>query len=273
MFRGFYTAASGMISQQRRQDLLTNNLANANTPGYKADRASLRAFPNMLLSRMGETNVGTQGIPMNDRVGPIATGVYMQEALPNYRQGDLRETGNNLDIALLQGTVPINEDTGTAGALFFTVENEAGELRLTRNGNFTVDANSNLVTSTGDYVLDTAGNRIMVEGTNFKLGENGVINETEAQIGISLIENPNDLEKEGNGLFSLENEADIIAVNGNTDVTYQLKQGFVERSNVDVEQTMVQMMSAYRTFEANQKVIQAYDRTMEKASNEIGRLG
>ncbi|WLD93125.1 flagellar hook-basal body protein [Alkalihalobacillus sp. AL-G] len=272
MFRGFYTATSGMIAQQRRQDMLTNNLSNVNTPGFKADRSALRSFSNMLLSRMGETNVGNREIPTNKRVGSLATGVYMQEALPNFRQGDLRETGNSLDIALLQGTVPVNEETGAAGALFFTVENEAGDLRLTRNGNFTVDANGSLVTSNGDFVLDSAGNRITIESNNFTLDPNGVIAGSGTQIGISLIENPNDLEKEGNGLFSLENQEDIIAANGNENVSYQLKQGFVERSNVNVEQTMVQMTSAYRTFEANQKVVQAYDRTMEKAANEVGRL-
>lgn len=272
MFRGFYTAASGMISQQRRQDLLTNNLANANTPGFKADRSSLRAFPDLLLSRIGETSVGGRAIPTNSRIGALATGVYMQEAMPNFRQGDLRETGNILDIALLQGAVPVNEETGTAGALFFTVENPEGELRLTRNGNFSVDPNGNLVTSTGDYVLDADRNRIAVEGSNFTVGPDGVIAETGAQIGIAVVENPNELEKEGNGLFSLENEADLAQANGNADVSYQLKQGFVERSNVNVEQTMVEMMSAYRTFEANQKVVQAYDRSMEKAVNEVGRL-
>ncbi|WP_261130987.1 flagellar hook-basal body protein [Bacillus sp. Marseille-Q3570] len=273
MFRGFYTATSGMISQQRRQDLLTNNLANANTPGFKADQASLRAFPQMLLSRLGETNVGGHSIPTSKQVGPLATAVYMQETMPNFRQGDLQETGNNLDVALLQGAVPINEETGVQGALFFTVQNEEGATRLTRNGNFSLDANGNLVTSTGDFVLDTEGNTIQVDGSDFTMDANGRIIEAGAQVNVALIENPNLLEKEGNGLFVAGNEDTIIPAVGNPEVSFQLKQGFVERSNVDVEQTMVEMMNAYRTFEANQKVLQAYDRTMEKASNEIGRLG
>ncbi|MGM7703036.1 flagellar hook-basal body protein [Pseudalkalibacillus sp. Hm43] len=273
MFRGFYTAASGMISQQRRQDMLTNNLANANTPGYKADQASLRAFPQMLLSRLGETNIAGNSVPTKKQVGTLATAVYMQEMTPKFRQGDIQETGNRLDVALLQGAVPTDEETGAQGSLFFTVRNEAGELRMTRNGNFSLDANGNLVTSNGDFVLDTNGNPIQVDSTDFTMDTNGFIPQANAQVNVALVENPNLLEKEGNGLFRLENEEALVAANGNPEVSYQLKQGFVERSNVDVEQTMVEMLNAYRTFEANQKVLQAYDRTMEKSSNEIGRLG
>ncbi|MCF6138872.1 flagellar hook-basal body protein [Pseudalkalibacillus berkeleyi] len=273
MFRGFYTAASGMIAQQRRQDLLTNNLANVNTPGYKADQASLRAFPQMLMSRLGETNMGDHSVPTKKQLGTLATAVYMQEALPKFKQGDIQETGNRLDVALLQGAVPTDEETGTQGALFFTVQNEAGDLRMTRNGNFSVDANGNLVTSNGDFVLDTNGNRIVVGGSDFEMDSNGFIPQANAQVNVALVENPNLLEKEGNGLFRLEEEAGFGSAIGNPDVSYQLKQGFVERSNVDVEQTTVEMLNAYRTFEANQKVLQAYDRTMEKSSNEIGRLG
>ncbi len=93
----------------------------------------------------------------------------MQETMPNFRQGDLQETGNNLDIALLQGTVPFNEETGSQGALFFTVETEQGATQLTRNGNYSLDANGNLVTSNGDFVLDTNRNRIQIEGSDFRL--------------------------------------------------------------------------------------------------------
>ncbi|WP_349408794.1 flagellar hook-basal body protein [Pseudalkalibacillus sp. SCS-8] len=273
MFRGFYTAASGMVAQQRRQDLLTNNLANANTPGFKADQASLHAFPQMLLSQLGGKEVGGKTIPTKNQLGTLATAVYMQEAVPAFRQGDLQETGNNLDIALLQGAVPTDEESGAEGALFFTVQNGQGEVRLTRNGNFSLDEAGNLVTANGDFVLDTNGDPIQIEGTEFTMDSNGVIRETGVQMNVGLVQNPNLLMKEGNGLFRLEEEDGLVPATDDPNVSYQLKQGFVERSNVDVEQTMVEMLSAYRTFEANQKVLQAYDRTMEKSSNEIGRLG
>src|SRR5690554_8122228 len=100
MLRGLYTAGSGMIAQQRRQEMLTNNLANANTPGYKADQASLRSFPNQLIKALGTDHMQKYG---TNRVGELSTGVYMQERTPNFRQGDINETRNNTDIAILQG--------------------------------------------------------------------------------------------------------------------------------------------------------------------------
>lgn len=77
MFRGFYTAASGMLAQQRRTEVLTNNMANANTPGFKADQTSLRSFPEMLLKRMGQQTVPTENglnFPFNNEVGRLTTG-------------------------------------------------------------------------------------------------------------------------------------------------------------------------------------------------------
>lgn len=78
--------------------------------------------------------------------------------------------------------------------------------------------------------------------------------------------------KEGNGLYRTEDGTELGAAAGNPDVAYQLKQGFLEGSNVDVSRSYTEMMTAYRAFEANQKVLQAYDRSMDKAVNEIGRV-
>ena len=99
MFRGFYTVASGMLSQQRKTEMLTNNMSNANTPGYKADQASMRAFPEMLMDRMDSTSIPTEkklSLPFNERVGKLNTGVYMQETIPSFVQGDLQETGRGI---------------------------------------------------------------------------------------------------------------------------------------------------------------------------------
>ena len=100
MFRGFYTAATGMFAQQRRTELLTNNMSNANTPGYKSDQSSIRAFPEMLLQEFGKQNVpGQNGLktPSASFVGAINTGAYLQETMPAFAQGALEETGNTTD--------------------------------------------------------------------------------------------------------------------------------------------------------------------------------
>lgn len=274
MIRGFYTAASGMIAQQRRQEMLTNNIANADTPGFKEDTASLRAFPNMLIKAIGVDN---RPFGKSQNVGELTTGAYLQERTLNFRQGDMQETNNNTDIALLQGNVPINEATGKPGALFFTVENEIGETRYSRNGNFTIDGNGFLTTGEGFYALDNTGERINVGNEDFNMTREGLITNQEGvavtQLNVVLVADPNQLVKEGNGLLRYEGALPVVTAIGNDNVTYQLQQGFIERSNVDTAQSMTDMMTAFRAFEANQKVLQAYDRSMEKAVNEIGRLG
>ncbi|KGA97068.1 flagellar basal body rod protein subunit C [Alkalihalobacillus alcalophilus ATCC 27647 = CGMCC 1.3604] len=275
MLRGMYGAAAGMLAQQQRQEMLTNNLANVQTPGYKADQATIRAFPSMMLAAMN-----TSSGPMNQNkvIGELATGVYVQEHVPNFKQGDLNQTGNTTDLALLQGVLPEGEN-GVQGGLFFTVTGDDGALRYTRNGQFTVDGEGVLTTSSGHRVLGTDGQALEVGNTSFSVNENGVILSNEGdiigQLGIVYVENPLDLTREGNGLltYSGEEAEDFPQAIGMDDITYQIQQGFVEKSNVDPTQTMAEMMSAYRAFEANQRVLQAYDQSLQKAVNEIGRLG
>ena len=260
MIRGLYTAASGMIAQQRRQEMLTNNMANANTPGHKADQASLRTFPRMLIANLSQAHESSSN--------ELATGVYLQETIPNFLQGSLMETGKDTDVALIDGNLPENS------TLMFAVQTEDG-IRYTRNGNFTVDNDGRLITRQGMPVLDVNGNAIFLQSEQFRILTDGTILENDVpvtQLNVFLIDDANQLVKEGNGLFRNDGAAAASAV-GNPDVTYQLQQGFLERSNVDLQQTMTEMLNTYRTFEANQKVLQTYDETLDKAVNQVGRIG
>lgn len=275
MFRGFYTVASGMLSQQRKTEMLTNNMSNANTPGFKADQASMRAFPEMLMERMDSTSIPTENklsLPFNQKVGALNTGVYMQETIPSFSQGDLQETGRSLDIALLDVSMPANEE---AGSVFLAVEGADGNPRYTRNGNLTVNGNGFLTTNSGFYILDENGERIQLDSDRFTVGEKGQILVDEnivATLGVGYSEDPNRLVKQGDGIFATEGNVPLPDAYEEADVSFTTKQGFLERSNVDASRTMTDMLSAYRAFEANQKVLQAYDRSMEKAANEIGRV-
>lgn len=278
MFRGFYTVASGMLAQQRRTEMLTNNMANANTPGFKADQSSLRAFPEMLLQRFDEQKVPTVNglnLPVNKQVGPINTGVYMQEVMPKFIQGDLQETGQSTDLAFLDVVMPQNQETGYSGSIFFTVQNAAGETRYTRNGDFTLDGQGFLTTSSGNFVLDAGGNRIQLSSDQFKVDESGLLQGAAGEnvlLGIGYSANPFQLVKEGDGLYRTEGGA-LGDARAQAGVQFSLQQGKLERSNVDVSRTMTDMLTAYRAFEANQKVLQAYDKSMDKAANEVGRIG
>lgn len=277
MYRGFYTVASGMIAQQRKTEMLTNNMANANTPGFKTEQASIRSFPEMYLSSLESTRIPTEkgfNIGGISPIGPVSTGVYMQETLPLFTQGQLQETQLPTDIALVDGQLPIDAETGIQGAVFFTLEGEDGRF-YTKNGNFALDADGYLTNPTGHYVLDTNGNRIPLENDNFTVRADGVIMEggnVGPTIAISFSDRPDTLLKSDNGLFSTQDGENLVAAQGAVGVTYSMQQGFLERSNVDSARTMTDMLTAYRAFEANQKVLQAYDRSMEKAVTEIGRV-
>jgi flagellar basal-body rod protein FlgF len=273
MLRGFYTAASGMLAQQRQIDMNSNNMANANTPGYKVDQSSLRAFPEMLLTRMGGSESGTpKGMVHSGVVGPLNTGVYMQEATPLMKQGDIRETGNITDLAIWNGSMPVNPETNEEGAVLYQVQGAEG-VSYTRNGKFSLDGQGYLTTNQGNFVLNEEGEPIRIESDSFAVNEYGGIEVDGLQvnrIALAYADKPSDLVKGGNGLFNsdepLPNAGDIEGVE------FSLKQGFIEGSNVDLQQTMTNMMNSYRMFEMNQKVLKSYDQSMEKAVTEIGRV-
>ncbi|SDB81347.1 flagellar basal-body rod protein FlgG [Pelagirhabdus alkalitolerans] len=273
MLRGYYTAASGMLTQQRRQDTLSNNISNAQTPGFKQDQAAVRAFPEMLIQRMGSEELPTTrrfNVPNGGQVGSINTGVYVQETIPDHAQGGLEETGMSTDMALVNGTIP-----DEAGGLFFTIQNAEGEERYTRNGNFTVDGEGFLTTNQGYYVLDQAGEPVFTDGQQFEVTPEGIVEVGDEAIplDISYTENVNDLIKDDEDLFMLEGEdGEIVDARDLADVTFSVEQGSLETSNVDEVQTMTDMMQAYRNFESNQQVVRAYDQSMDLAVNQIARL-
>jgi len=272
LFRGYYMAASGMISQQRRQEMITNNVANANTPGYKAYQASLRSFPELLIQQMN-----THRLPLQESIskrtkhpiGSLNTGVYVQELTPNFSQGLLRETDMATDMAIVDGDYP-----DEVGAVFFKVQNDAGDIRYTRNGNFQVDGAGYLTTNEGYYVLDRGDNPIFTDGLEFTVAAEGTIEvgNNIIALGFAYIANTNELTKEGMDLFNPE-PGNVVAVDPATvGASYTIQQGFLEGSNVDPAQSMVEMIQAYRNFELNQRVLKEFDSTMEKTVNVVGRL-
>ncbi|UJF33259.1 flagellar hook-basal body protein [Paenibacillus hexagrammi] len=298
MLRGLYTAASGMISEQRRHDTITNNIANINSPGFKQGNSLSRSFPEMLIStiRGGE---GASTAP----IGKLNTGVFAEENISLHAQGDLQETQNPFDFALVSNIqVPgvafdatgkyVNEngDRTFQPQALFTVLNANGEPRYSLNGKFTVDPSGQLVNANGNQVMGKDGQPIVLMDPatgeairSFKVTDKGefldpegrpMLNAAGEPIGLMLsrAEDPNRLLREGNGLYRINpgDEATVTQVAPGDQV--EVRQGFVERSNVDSAQSMVDMMSALRAYEANQKVIQFYDKSMDKAANDVGRV-
>lgn len=292
MLRGMYTAAAGMIMQQRKHDAITNNNANIDTPGFKRIESMSRSFPEMLLARIQNEHNETRVVPM----GRLHTGVFVEENLPVFLQGDLQETGNPFDFALIS-EIGIDgvvfDDSGKyispdgevifRPQAFFTVLDHNGEERYTRNGKFTVNALGELVTYEGYRVMSDEGQPIVLRDSETDmlldravLDSNGMFvtesGQPIARLQIMRVDQPYLLLSDGQGLYRADPDNLALAAPINADDQVQVRQGFIERSNVDPIRSMVDLNLALRSYEANQVVIQYYDRSLDKAVNEVGRV-
>ena len=289
MLKGLYTAYTGMLNEQHRMDVLTNNLANATTNGFKKEGTTSQAFDTVLaykikdlsepgnLPRPMATNRAIDqdevNNPLNEdylerrvRKTGLNLGVKIGENYVDYSEGPIKETGNPLDLAL--------SDRG-----FFAVEytNKAGETstKYTRDGNFTMNRLGFLQTQDGDYVLDEDGRRIQMDtALSVGINRNGdVIQDGNlvATIGIVDFEDYNYLERFGENYFqTIEGATELDR--GETGVDTQVLAGYLEMSNISVVTEMVNMITLQRQYESNQKVITTYDDTLEQAVSQNGRL-
>jgi flagellar basal-body rod protein FlgG len=277
-----------MIAQQRRHDTITNNIANLNTPGFKANNAVNRSFPEMMISALGGPNV------TNSSIGKLSTGVFSEESMMSMTQGDLQETYRSQDLALVSDIL-VNgatfdasgkyvTDTGEVSykpQAFFAILSPQGEERYTRDGSFKTAQDGTLLTSDGLQVVGANGQPIVVNVPWEEVGVTGdgrLVNASSGlplagspQLRIMRVDNPYLLVREGDGRFRYTgNGAGIRQITANERVS--VRQGFLERSNVDASQSAVDIMAALRAYEANQKVIQTYDRSLDKAVNDVGRV-
>jgi flagellar basal-body rod protein FlgG len=277
-----------MIAQQRRHDTVTNNIANLNTPGYKAMNAMTRAFPDMLISAMGGEDV------RSGPIGRLNTGVFAEENRLSFGQGDLSETYRPQDLALVSDIL-VNGATFDASGkyvdpngnviyqpqAFFTVQTADGQREYTRDGSFKTALDGTLTTSDGVPVLGTNGQPIVLNGSwdDIAVSPDGILYSKalqqplpgSPQLLLTVVNDPNQLVRQGNGRFQYEGAPAGIRPMAAGD-RVQVRQGYLERSNVDPAQSMVDIMSALRAYEANQKVIQFYDNSLQKAVNEVGKV-
>lgn len=261
MVRGLYTAWTGMTNEQKRLDVIANNMANASTTGYKKQGVTSQSFDDELTLRIHDNNSYTT---VNRRIGNMNLGVKIGETYHDFSQGSLRETGGIYDLAL-------------SGDGFFTIQttNKQGvtSTKYTRDGSFTVNTDGYLVTKDGDYVLDTNGARIQIPGaqtaSNIAFDQKGnvIVNgQTVATLGIASFANPQALLLYGENLYEATEAAGLQAS------TATVNQGYLEMSNTNVISEMVDMITITRAYEAGQKMIQTVDNTLQKAVNEIGRV-
>lgn len=243
MLRGIYSAAAGMTTQYKAINVLGNNTANVNTTGYKQSSVSLTDFGEELAKR---TSDGAE-------VGIMPYCVVLDKETTDLTQGDFQSTGINTDIAI-------------DGSGFFAVRSTTGELKYTRAGDFTVDAQGFLALPTGDRLLSSNGAEINVGDDNFDVSYGGTITRsdgTTANIGIFTSANQQNITKRKDGFF------DINGAVGTTAVT---RQGWLENSNTDVVKNTVGMMAATRNFQGCQQAYETLAETLDKLVTQIGSI-
>jgi flagellar basal-body rod protein FlgG len=241
-------------------DVLSNNLANVNTNGYKADKLAASSFNKMLLSRIDDAPPGVFAkINQPPQVGQaeMAGGVTDNRYI-DFAPGGITFTENPLDLAL-------------DGPGFFTLDGGNGQVFYCREGAFTIDSDRYLINQSGLRVLDEAGQPISI----YSPGEIKVDSDGSISIGglpagkLWIVEftDVNTLTKAGHNLFSSA-AAGGYAPAGSTEVI----QGAIERSNVNAVYSLTQLLAKFREFEAAARTIDTIDRTLDKVVNEVGRI-
>jgi flagellar basal-body rod protein FlgG len=249
MFRGLYIAATGMMLQRRKMETIVNNITNSDTNGFKKDYLISHSFDDVMLQRINDVNVVSQ----TRFVGPLNFGTQVDMIVTDFDIGNFEDTGSTTDLLI-------------AGDGFFVIETPQGE-RYTRAGAFQINSGGYLIDGNGYFLLGTQG-RIYVGNENFRVADNGSVfigDELVNKVRVVSFADNGMLRKEGNNLYSslaepAENAQGIV------------KQGFLENSNVEIAREMVDMLSVYRAYETNQRMITMIDEINGKAVNEIGRV-
>ena len=250
MVRGMYIAGTGMLLQRRLMENITNNITNADTTGYKKEHLVSHSFEDVLIERIKDTSV----VGWTRYVGPLNFGTQIDQLYINFEQGSIEGTGRSTDLAL-------------AGDVFFVMQTTEGE-RYARTGAFYIDDQGYLVDGEGNFLLGENG-PIYTGGLNFTVDMQGGVwldGVYADRIRVVSFDDNGSLRKQGSNLyFSLDGPAAAAQ-------PYAIHQGFLEISNVDIAREMVDMLTVFRTYETNQRMLTMIDETIGKAVNEIGRL-
>ncbi len=259
MVRALYSAWTGMVNEQKRMDVVSNNTANADTTGYKKMGATSQSFDEELAIRANDMDREFS----RRRIGELNGGVKIGETYTDYSQGNLKVTEGTYDFAL-------------GGSGFFTIrttdKSGAVHTRYTRDGSFTVTRDGYLVTKDGDSVIGVDGNPIQIPGAQtaqVTVDELGNIYANDVYVNqFALV----DFADYDTVILYGENMWEATEATQINPATPTVHQGYLEASNVNVVDEMVDMITVTRAYETNQKMIQTIDRVLDKAVNEIGRI-
>jgi len=248
MLSGFYTAASGLLMQQRNLNVSSNNVANLKTPGYKAQQVISTTFAEVLVTRQERNNSQVIGGRTQMRV--------LDDVFSDFEPNYLEETGRELDFAI-------------SGEGFFNIQGQDRNY-LTRNGSFEIDEEGYLVLAGVGRVLGKDG-PLRVVTNDFTVEADGTVkNAKDRKIGQLLITQPADLQglsQAPNGLYFLNNEEDNLPGQ-----SFRIMQKHLESSNVDMNRELTQIMEAQRSIQSCSTVLKGIDEINGLAVNQIAKL-
>lgn len=268
MQNGYYDAAGGMVTQFNRLNVVTNNLANLNTNGYKRDDVVIGDFKRLFQEARDELPLANHTKPAAKHLNRALNNVpHIVEEFTDFEPGSLKQTGNSLDVALK------NND------LFFAVETPGG-VKYTRDGSFVVDSQGRLATKEGypvlpsnyyqnpNYINVPENAEVMVDGDggiHFKMPEQPINQEADVNLLVAKFDNLKTLKKEGQNLYS-NPEQGLLSTDTNAVI-----QGYVEKSNVNPVLEMTSLIDANRLVGMYQKVMDAQMNDVN--SDAINKLG
>lgn len=241
MIKGLYRSASAMIPRIKRQETIANNLANATAPGFKRD---------MMFTKELTRAEKKQAVTKSDWQSPMIDQIYTDQS-----QGVLDRTDNPLDMAL--------EGNG-----FFLLEGEDGEQYLSRAGNFLISPDGFLVNASGNRVLSDGG-PIALESGDITVAQDGQISANGAEVArirVVELDDPSTLQKAGDSEFFVPEGIELRAA-----VDFAIREGYLETSNVDAVREMVDMITSYRSYEADAQALKTQDESLEKLMSNVAR--
>lgn len=260
MIRALYSAASGMTAQQLNVDNIANNLANANSTGYKARRAQFQDLLYQSIVQPGASSGQQTTVPTGLQLG-LGTRAASNEII--FTQGNFTETDNPLDVVI-------------QGNGFFQVLQSSGQLAYTRDGSFQLDRNGNIVDSSGNQLQP--GITIPPNAQSVTIAPDGTVSyllpgQTAAQKGgqiqLAHFQNPAGLNSIGKNLYQPTDASGdpTVANPGGPEGLGTLLQGYTEQSNVSIVEEFINLIVAQRAYEANSKVVKAADDMYQQVNN------
>jgi flagellar basal-body rod protein FlgG len=260
MIRALYSAASGMNAEQLNVDNIANNIANANTTGFKSRRAQFQDLLYQTMIQPGAAAGQQSTVPTGLQLG-LGTRAASNEII--FSQGDFSQTNNPLDLVI-------------QGQGFFQIRRATGDLAYTRSGNFHLNRDGQVVTIDGDLLdppITIPQNALSVtiasDGTVSYSQSGQSASQQAGQIQLATFSNPSGLNSVGRNLFlSTDASGDpVVGLPGGQEGIGQLLQGYVEQSNVSVVNEFINLIVSQRAYEANSKVVKAADEMYQQVNN------